>query len=194
MPVATAAGGLRWLGRSWFEVLVRPRRFFDRSVVAGDQAPGLGFAMAVVAVEESVRLWLVPGAIPPLTPTPVLSAGLVVAVAVLLVTPVALHLVAAVTTLALRWLVPGRAGISHTVQVVAYSTAPCALAGVPDPGLRLACAAYGAGLLGVGLGRVHGVGGWRVLAVPTVPAAVVFGYGFRGFAAAAALLGRWQAF
>lgn len=173
--------------RAWVEVLVRPRRFFRHAIAPGDQAPGLSFAMSVVAIEEASRLALVPGAVPSVVGGRVVSAVLVVGLATLLVTPLALHLVAALQTLLLRPLVADRAGVSETVQVVAYATAPCVLAGVPVPPLRVACAIYGGGLLVVGLAIVHRTSVARGVAAGVVPAALVFGYGFRGFGALAEL-------
>lgn len=175
----------------WVDLLVRPRRFFGRAVVPGDQAPGLLFAMAVVLIEESMRVFLVPGAVPDTAAESAISAVLAVAVAVLLVTPVALHLVAAVATLLLVGLVPERATVSETVQVLAYATAPCAFAGVPDPAIRVLVAGYGTALLVVGIGEVHDIGRQTAAAVAALPAVIMFGYGFRGFAAVADLLARW---
>jgi hypothetical protein len=173
------------------EVLVRPRRFFHAAVAPGDQAPGLTFAMAVVLVEEASRLALAPAAVPALTGSRAASAVITVAVAVLIVTPAALHLVAAVQTVPLMALAGDRAGISETVQVLAYAAAPCALAGVPVPAVRVAATAYGAVLLVVGLAVVHRMGRRRAILAGAIPAALVFGYGFRGFAAIATLLAEW---
>lgn len=179
------------LARAWVAVLVRPRTFFRTSVTPGDQSAGLTFAMAVVAVEEATRLALVPDAVPSLAGGRLASAALVVGLAVLLVVPAGLHLIAAVQTLLLRPLVADRAGVSETVQVVAYAAAPCALAGPPVPALRVVCAAYGTWLLVIGLQTVHGTTRRRAAAAGAVPAAVVFGYGFRGFGAAVDLLASW---
>ena len=187
-PGGGRARGPRGLARAWVEVLVRPGRFFRHGVAAGDQAPGLSFAMAVVAVEEATRLALVPGAVPTLAGGRLASALLVVGLATVFVAPLGLHLVAAVQTLLLRPLVSERSGVGETVQVLAYAAAPCALAGVPSPALRLACAAYGTWLLVVGLAVVHGTTRWRAAAAAAVPAALVFGYGFRGLGALLELL------
>lgn len=179
------------IARAWVEVLVRPGRFFRAGVAPGDQAPGLTFVMAVVLVEEATRLMLSPTSIPSITASPLLSAGLTVAVAVLIVTPAALHLVAAVQTLPLIVLAEDRAGISETVQVLAYSAAPCVFAGVPVPTVRVLATAYGAFLLVDGLAVVHGLSERRARLAAAVPAVIVFGYGFRGFDAIATLLSRW---
>jgi hypothetical protein len=172
-------------------VLVHPRRFFRAAVVPGDQGAGLTFAMAVVAVEEATRLALVPGAIPTVVGGPVVSAALVVGVATLLVAPAGLHLVAALQTLLLRPLVAERAGVAETVQVLAYAAAPCVLAGPPVPWLRVLGAGYGTWLLVAGLREVHGTTRRRAAVAGALPAAVVFGYGFRGFAALGDQLAAW---
>lgn len=180
------------LARAWIAVVSRPRRFFRTAVAPGEQGPGLTFAMAVVAVEESTRLLLVGEATPAVVGSGGLAAAVTVAVAVFLLTPVVLHLVAGLQTLCLLAAVDHRAGVSETVQLIAYATAPCVLVGVPDPTLRLACAAYGAVLLTVGVSVVHAVDGPRAVLVGALPAAVVFGFGFRGFAAAGAVASRWH--
>lgn len=174
--------------RAWVEVLVRPRRFFRTGVAPGDQAPGLVFAAAVVLVEEVTRLVFVRDAYPVVAGQPLASRALGLAMAVVLVAPAALHLTTALQTVILVPFVDDRAGVSETVQVIAYATAPCVFAGPPVPALRLVCAAYGTVLLAVGIDELHGVGFPRVLPLVAVPAAVVFGYGFRGFLAAEAVL------
>lgn len=176
------------IARAWVEVLVRPRRFFRTGVAPGDQAPGLAFAMTVVAIEEATRFALVPGAFPVIAGQRVASGLLALVVAVGLIAPLALHLAAAIQTLVLIPLVEGRAGVSETVQVIAYASAPCVLAGAPIPALRVVCAAYGATLLVVGTAEVHGTDLGRATLVAALPGAFVFGYAFRGVAATEALL------
>lgn len=180
--------GPRGLGRAWVEVLVRPRRFFRTGVAPGDQGPGLTFAMVVVAVEEAGRMLLRPEVIPTLAGGRGVSGAIVIGLAALLITPVGLHLMAAVQTLLLRPLVPDRAGVSETVQVLAYAGAPCVVAGVPIPAVRVLCTAYGTWLLIVGLATVHDTDHWRAGVAALLPGAVVFGYGFRGFQAVLELL------
>jgi len=169
--------------RAWVEVLRAPGRFFERGVAPGDQAPGLVFAMAVVLVEEATRFALVPGAAPSVGGQPALAALLGLLLAVLFVAPAALHLTAALQTLFLIAAVPDRGGISETVQVVGYATAPCVLAGIPSPTLRVACAVYGSVLFVIGLRIVHDTSTFRALLAGAIPAVLVFGYAFRGFAA-----------
>jgi hypothetical protein len=174
-------------------VLIRPRRFFEHGVAPGDQGAGLTFLMAVVAVEEATRLALVPGAVPTLVGGRLPSAALVVGLVVLLVAPLSLHLLGALQTLLLRPLVADRAGVSETVQVLAYAAAPCAMAGVPVPTVRVLCGLYGIALLVIGLTTVHDTDPWRAAIAGAVPAILIFGYGFRGVAAFAALATDLQA-
>jgi len=183
--------GPRALARAWIEVLARPRRFFRGAVAPGDQAPGLTFAMAVVLVEEGTRLLLVAGVVPSLPGGPAPSAVLALAIAVVLVAPAALHLVSGIQTLLLVPLVRDRGGVGETVQVLAYATAPCALAGPAIPEVRAACATYGFVLYVLGLATVHETTRERAALAAAVPGALVFGYGFRGFAAIGTLLSEW---
>lgn len=175
--------------RAWVEVLLRPHQFFRAGVAPGDQGPGLVFVATVVLIEEGTRLALVEDAAPVVAGRPLASRVLVLALVVVLVAPLVLHLIAAIQTLLLIPFVSDRAGISETVQAIAYATAPCVLAGVPISALRVTCGAYGAVLLAIGISRVHGTSLARAATVSAIPSALVFGYGFRGFAAAAALFG-----
>jgi hypothetical protein len=179
------------LARAWVEILRSPRRFFERGIAPGDQAPGLVFAMTVVLAEEATRFALVSGAAPSFGGRPALSALFGLALATLFVTPAVLHLTGALQTVLLMAFVRDRAGTSETVQVIAYATAPCVFAGVPSPTVRAACAIYGAGLFFVGLRTVHDTSLPRALVAGAIPAALVFGYAFRGFAAIAELLARY---
>lgn len=188
-PTGGRARGPRALVRAWVNVLVRSRQFFERTVTPGDQAPALVFVMAVVLVEEAIRFALLPGEIPTFNSYPRLSLPFALALAVLLVAPAALHLVAAVQTLLLVPFVDERAGVSETVQAIGYATAPCIVAGVPVPELRLVCTLYGAALLVLGISVRHGVSLARAAMLTALPNALVFGYGFRGFLALEALFG-----
>ncbi len=179
------------LVRAWYEAVVHPRSFFDAAVAPGDQAPGLVFAMTVVLLEEVVRIVVAGGSHPVVGGQRLLSAVLFVGLVVVLVTPAALHLLAAAETVLLRLVAPDRGGISETVQVLAYSTAPCVAAGLPWIEVRILAAAYGVVLLFVGTWVVHGIQGWRRIVAATVPAVVVFGYGFRAFHALGVILRRW---
>ena len=171
------------LARAWIAVIARPRQFFGTAVAPGDQAPGLTFLAAVVLVEEAIRLLLVPDAYPVFGGRPLLSALVWLAAVTVLVAPVGVHLLAAIQTLLLAASAPDRAGVSETIQVLCYATAPCVLAGLPSPWLGLAVAAYGAWLYLLGLGLVHDLGWVRRLAVGALPAALVFGVAFRGIEA-----------
>ena len=149
------------------------------------------FAVCVAVAFAGVRFLLDPGTIPTAFGGPAVSAFVSLLFVAVFVAPASLHLTAALQTVLLIAFVRDRAGISETVQVLAYASAPCALAGAPIPELRAACALYGAGLLVVGIRAVHGTTTGRAVAATVVPASLVFGYGFRGFDAIGTLLTRW---
>ncbi len=186
--------GPRGLGRAWVEVLVRPRRFFRHGVAPGDQAPALTFAIAVAFAAVGGRLLLAPSSlsgyarVAEATGSTYLSAAVVLGVACVLVAPVVLHLAAALATLALVAAVDDRAGVSETVQVIAYAAAPGVFVAVPRPALQLAALAYGGGLLAVGVAVVHDTTRLRAALAAVLPASFVFGVAFGGFAALGTLL------
>ncbi len=175
------------LVRAWGAVIGRPRVFFGTNVTPGDQAPGLTFLASVVLVEETVRYALVEAAYPVVGGDPFLSAILWLLVAVVLVAPAGVHLVAALQTVLLMPMVADRAGVSETVQVLCYATAPCVFAGIPDDRVRVLCVAYGATLYVLGIAVVHETTPPVALAVGALPATLVFGVGFRGLAALGAV-------
>ncbi|WP_129116504.1 YIP1 family protein [Halegenticoccus tardaugens] len=183
--------GPRGLARAWVEVLVRPRRFFRNGVAPGDQAPGLVFGVAVALLYVGGLFAFSPGEIPSIGVGPGLSALLSLLLVGLIVAPAALHLTAALQTVLLILAVRSRAGVSETVQTIAYAAAPCVFAGIPVPEVRALCAVYGAVLLAVGIGVVHRTTLARAALASALPAALVFGYGFRGFGAVLTLLRQW---
>ncbi|WP_159900379.1 YIP1 family protein [Salinirussus salinus] len=173
--------------RAWVEVLVSPRRFFRGKVAPGDQAPGLTFVAAVVLVSETVRLAVVDNAYPVIGGQPAASAVLWVLFVVVLVAPAGVHLTAALQTVILIGTVEDRAGVSETVQVLCYATAPCVLVGLANPWVTGAVTVWGTVLFVVGVSEVHSVPLATALAVAAVPAALAFGYGFGGLEALAAV-------
>lgn len=180
---------IRW--HPWMWVMVEPTRFFRQQIVTGAQARGLVFAMSIVLVEEASRFVFRPDAIPMITSNPVVSAAIAISIAVVLVTPVALHLITAIQTIILIPIVRDRAAVSETVQVFAYSAAPCVFVGVPVPELRVLAAGYGAYLALIGLRTIHGITMRRAIAVGIIPIVLVFGYGFRGVDAIGTVLSQW---
>jgi len=187
-PEGGRARGPRAIARAWIEVLIAPRRFFRAAVAPADQAPGLFFVIAVVVLAEGSRYLLVPSSIEWVAGGSVAAAVLWLSVTAILIAPLALHLLVALQTVLLMAFVPERAGISETVQVMAYATAPCVFAGVPVPAVRVACAIYGTILLAIGIAVVHDAPYRRVVPAVAIPASIGFGYGFRGFGAARRLL------
>ncbi|WP_066416117.1 YIP1 family protein [Halorubrum aethiopicum] len=190
--------GLRALGRAWVEVLVRPRRFFANGVAPGDQAPGLTFAAAVAAVFVTGWVATEPTVVPGIAESAALSAAVVVLLVTALAAPVGLHLTAALATVSLviasLQIDDGlsfreRGGVSETVQVVAYASAPMALAGPPIPALRVVCGGYATLLLLLGVHAVHGTSPLRTLLAGLPAATFGYGIGYRVVAAARTLLG-----
>lgn len=171
--------------RAWVEVLVNPRAFFRGKVAPGDQAPGLTFVAAVVLVSETVRLAVIDGTYPIISGQPTASALLWVLFVVVLVAPAGVHLTAALQTVILIGTVEDRAGVSETVQVLCYATAPCVLVGLTNPWVTGVVAVWGSTLLVVGLSEVHSVPPELALAVAAVPGFLAFGYGFGGYEALA---------
>jgi hypothetical protein len=178
--------GPRGIARAWTEVLVHPRRFFENGVAPGDQAPGLAFAIVVAVGYVAGLLVTQPETILGTAVVPVLGGSTAVTTVLLLlvtaivIAPAGLHLTAAVQTVVLLLTVDDRAGVSETVQVVGYATAPCALAWLPLPGVTVACCLYGAGLLVVGLVVVHQTTLPRATVAAALPAMLVFGVAYRG--------------
>lgn len=170
------------LVQAWVQVLRHPTRFFEEAVSPGDQGPGLAFAIVVVLIEETSRLLLVPTARPILDGNDVLGSVIFVALAAFLITPLALHAFAAVETLVLL-AAPSRGGVSETVQVLAYASAPCVLAGIPSPELRIIVGLWAFGLLVVGFHVVHELRYAAAAVFATPAAALAIGYGFRWFGA-----------
>ncbi|RAW44682.1 hypothetical protein DQW50_13100 [Halorubrum sp. 48-1-W] len=190
--------GLRGLARAWLEVLVRPRRFFANGVAPGDQAPGLTFAAAVAAVFVLGWVATEPTVVPAIAESTALSAAVVVLLVTALAAPVGLHLTAALATVSLviaSLEVDGgvsfrdRGGVSETVQVVAYASAPMALAGPAIPALRVVCGGYATLLLLVGFRIVHGTTPFRTILAGLPPAAFGYGVGYRVVAAIRTLFG-----
>lgn len=214
--------------RAWIEVLVRPGRFFRTGVAPGDQAPGLVFAVVIALVYTGGQVALSTLRPPAGFGGPVVSTVVLLAVVGLLVAPAVLHLTAAFTTVTLLlsvtrvgptlasvrasplwppdWRVPrlDRAGVSETVQVVAYASAPGVFAcvplvsprvavadlavSVPLAPIRVLAAGYGVVLFVYGVHSVHDISWPRSLAAGLPPAVALFGYGFGGLAGVRALL------
>ena len=174
------------VARAWVEVLAHPRRFFTNGVAPGDQAPGLAFAVVIAVVYVGGLLAVQPetilgtSVVPILGDSTLLTMVLVVLVTAVVAAPAGLHLAAAIQTVLLMLFVDDRAGVSETVQVLAYATAPCALAWLPSAAVTAGCALYGVGLLVVGLAVVHKTTLPRATLAAALPATLVFGVAYGG--------------
>ena len=190
--------GPRGLARAWGEALIRPRRLFVNGVAAGDQAPALTFAIAVAGVFTLGWIVADPGVVPGIVDSTAVSAVVLLLVVVALAAPVGLHLTAAAATLAVLVAsiefdsglsLRDRAGVSETVQVVAYASSPMAFAGPPIPALRVVCGVYAAVLLVIGVRVVHEMTPLRTLVAALPPAVIGFGIGYRVVPSFRALIG-----
>ncbi len=187
-PTGGRDRGPRGLARAWIEVLVRPRQFFHNGVAPGDQAPGLVFAVAVAVVYTVGLFAFVPARVPSFALGPGVSAALALALVAVVIAPATLHLTAALQTVVLILTVPDRAGVSETVQVIAYAAAPCVIAGVPVPAVRAGCTLYAGALLVVGLRAVHGTTTTRAVLAGSIPGTLLFGTVFGGIDAGTVLV------
>lgn len=182
------------MARAWVELMVRPRRFFANGVAPGDQAPGLSFAIAVALVYVGGLFAVQPARLLGEERIPLMGDSLgVTAVFILLLTavvaaPAALHLVSAIQTVLLMVAAPDRGGVSETVQIVGYATAPCVVAWIPIPGLAALSGLYAAWLLILGLSVVHNTTLLRAAVAGLLPAVLVFGVAFGGLWDGLALL------
>lgn len=181
-PRAGRSRGPVGILQSWVQVLRHPIEFFGEAISPGDQAPGLVFAMLVVLLEESTRLYMLPEARPMVSGSEVIGSILFVALAALLIAPLSLHAFAAIETLVLLGS-PSRGGVSETVQVLAYASAPCVFIGLPIPEIRVVAGLWTALLLVVGFHVVHGLRYPLAVLYPMPAAVIAVGYGFRWFGA-----------
>ncbi|SEW30439.1 YIP1 family protein [Halobacterium jilantaiense] len=170
--------GLEGLAKSFTQVLLSPVSFFDEAVSPGDQAPGLVFGMAVVLVAAATRLTLTPTEPLAFPAAGWLRVVLTAALVVMLVTPAAIHALSALQTLALVVVAPSRAGVSETVQVIAYAAAPCVVAGLGVPVVTALAGLWAFALLVVGTRVVHDISWLRALLAAFAPGVLAFGGGF----------------
>lgn len=187
-----------WVSRSvtvvydlWLIAMFFPWRCFRSHVRPRDQSLAIVFAMAMVAVWAVVRAIFGALAYPTLGSSGWLSAAIWVSLLVVVVTPVALHLLAAVATVILIAVAPERGGVSETVQVIAFSMAPVPLLGIDLVGVRAISALYGFLLMWYGVRVVHRVPFERALLVVALPSYMLYAMGFRVDAALAEILRHW---
>lgn len=195
--------GPRGLVRAWLELLARPRRFFRNGISPGDQSPGLSFVIVVSFCYTATRFATLPASRPGFFASEAASVLVGLLLATFIIGPVGLHLVAAMQVVLTIAFVRDRGGVSKTVQVLAYATAPMALAGVGVPPIlagtplvpelvaawRVGLALWGCGLLVVGMATVHDISIHRAVVVVAVPAVIVFGYFFGGIYSLETLVG-----
>jgi hypothetical protein len=180
--------GVRGLLKTYVSILISPKQFFDSAVVPGDQVPGLIFGV-VIALGYTVGIVLVTVSAPPTVAQPEVLASVILLMAVgLIIGPITLHLAAAFQTVLLIGLAPDRGGVSETVQLIAYASAPCLFAFIQVPIIRLMTCAYAWSLLLVGIRSVHSTSRLRAIAAGGPTGALLYGGLFRGFDAFEMLL------
>lgn len=187
-----------WVRRSvsvvydlWLLAMFFPWRCFRHHVRPRDQSLAIVFAMSMVAVWAVVRALVGALSHPALGSGGWLSAAIWIVLRVVVVTPVALHLLAAVATVILVAVAPDRGGVSETVQVIAYSMAPVPLLSIELVGVQAVAALYGVILMWYGTRIVHRVPFERALLVVALPAYMLYAMGFGVDAAIAELLRHW---
>lgn len=181
--------GLRGIAKAWLEVLARPRRFFAAGIAPGDQGPGLTFAIAIVLVAQGTRFALGTDPYPVLGGQPILSGVFWLAAVSVLVAPVVLHVIGALQTVVLAAGTDDRGGVSETVQILAYASAPCVFSGIPVQSLQVAVGLWAGALYCLGIAVVHDIRPVRAILLGVVPAVVAYGYAFRTIIPAQTLLG-----
>jgi Uncharacterized protein conserved in archaea len=182
-PTGGRERGLRGVMQAWIGVILTPRQFFANAVSPGDQAPGLVFGIIVATAYVGGLFAGNPSQIPGLSDSSTISAGITVIAVMLLIAPATLHLTAALQTVLLILVVPSRAGVSETVQIVAYAAAPCIVAGIPISAIRVICTAYAAVLLIIGIREVHATSTVRAVIAAGIPATLLFGSALGGISA-----------
>ncbi|MFP4590690.1 MAG: YIP1 family protein [Halobacteriales archaeon] len=191
-PPPGSAVGILWRAFAlWGAVLVTPWRVFPDRVRPGDQTAAMVLAVLVTGAWVSVRVVVDPGWVPVLGGSRRASVVIVGLLLSVVVAPVAVHVLAAVSTIVLVVIAPDRAGVSETVQVVAFSLAPVPLVATGVAELQVLASLYGTALLVVGLQRVHHVSPERALLAGLLPAYLLFVVGYGADAGFVELMRRW---
>lgn len=180
-----ARDGATWLAslvrlylHLWASALLEPWVCFREFTVERDQTRAMGFVMVVIAGWALVGVLFETISHPVIGGFPTASLIIWITFLVLVVAPAAIHLLALVATLVVMAIVRERAGVSQTVQVMAYAMAPAVLVPIPLASLQVILALYGGVLVVYGLRVVHETSFWRALLAGIVPAYLLYGLGF----------------
>lgn len=189
-----AAGGVSLLGRSlrlWIETLVTPWRVFPDRVRVGDQTRAIIIAILVAGAWVAVRIGAAPGSFPILGGSTAASLLIWALLLSVVVAPLGVHVLAAIATVVLHAVASDRAGVSETVQTVAFATAPAPVIATGVAELQVLAALYGGALLVFGLIRVHRISIERAVLVGVIPAYLMFVVGFGAGDGFVELMRRW---
>ena len=162
----------------WFTAIVAPWICFTDFITERDQTRAIGFIVLMVVFWQLMTVLLGEPSHPIIGNSPTVSLIVWTVLLALFVAPVAIHLLAFVTTLVLIAVVEERASVSETVQVLAYATAPVVFLPIPVVALQVAIGLYGSFILVYGLRVVHEISIWRALLAGIIPAYLLFGMGF----------------
>ncbi|MFW6448062.1 MAG: YIP1 family protein [Halobacteriota archaeon] len=191
-PADGTAVGIVWRAfELWGATLVFPWRVFPDRVRRGDQTPAMVLAVLVTGAWVAVRVVMDPDWYPVLGDSPRASVVIWALLLSVVVAPVAVHVLAAVVTVILLAVAPERAGVSESVQVVAFALAPAPLIATGVAEVQVAAALYGTGLLVYGLARVHRVSAERAMLAAVLPAYALFVLGFGADTGFVELMRRW---
>ena len=181
----------RRFGDLWIVIMFFPWRGFTHRIRPRDQSLGIVFAMLMVGLWAVISLLMGTFSHPVIGGISWLSALIWMSLLVIVVVPVAIHLLAAVATVILIILAPRRQGVSETVQVIAFATAPVPFLGIDLIGVQAVAALYGVGLMWYGMRVVHRMSLERALLVVALPAYILFAMGFDANVAIVELLRYW---
>lgn len=175
----------------WIVAMFFPWRCFTERVRPRDQSLGIVFAMVMVTLWAVISILIGTFSHPVIGGVAWLSAIIWLSLLVIVVTPVAIHLLAAIATVVLITVAPNRQGVSETVQVIAFATAPVPLLGIDLIGVQAVAALYGFGLMWYGVRKVHRLSIERSLLVVAIPGYILFAMGFDADVAITEVLRYW---
>lgn len=177
--------------RLWGETLLTPWRVFPGGIRPGEQLPAIIVAILVTGAWVAVRVVVDPGSVPVLGNAPMVSVLIWAGLLAVVVAPLAVHVMAALATVVLIGIASDRAGVSETVQTVAFAMAPAPVLATGVAELQVLGTVYGSMLLVYGLASVHRISLERALLAAAVPAYVLFVIGFGADAGFVELMRRW---
>lgn len=177
--------------RVWILTLIVPWRVFPNRIRRGEQLRAILFTILVAGAWVAVRVAVDFGSFPVLGNAPELSVLIWALLLAVVVAPIGVHVAAAIATLVLVAVATDRAGVSETVQTVAFAMAPAPAIAVGVAEVQVVAALYGSVLLVYGLWAVHEITLERAVLAGLLPVYLLFVVGFGADAGFVELLRRW---